>query len=71
MSEKSETYRLDRTAFSAQTFEAAANQTAFWISKTPAERLSAAWYLICAAWNLDIQLEHRLDRTQFSMRKRG
>jgi hypothetical protein len=62
-------YRLDRTAFSAQSFESAAKQREWWLTKTPAERLSAAWYLICAAWNLDADVPVRLDRTSFSMRK--
>ena len=62
-------YRLDRTAFSAQTFDSAAKQRAYWLTKTPAERLAAAWYLICAAWNLDITVPQRMDRSFFSMRK--
>jgi hypothetical protein len=62
-------YRLDRTAFSAQTFDSAANQRAYWLSKTPAERLAAAWYLVCAAWNLDMTVPQRMDRSIFSMRK--
>lgn len=62
-------YRLDRTAFSIGSFESAAHQRTYWLSKTPAERLAAAWYLICAAWNLDLETPVRMDRTAFSMRK--
>lgn len=62
-------YRLDRTAFSIQTFDSAAKNRTYWLSKTPAERLTAAWYLICAAWNLDITKPQRMDRSIFSMRK--
>jgi len=64
-------YRLDRKSFSIHNFESAANHRAFWLSKTPAERLSAAWYLICAAWNLDVNAPNRLDRSCFSIRQRG
>ncbi len=63
-------YSLDRAAFTAQSFESAAKQRSYWLSKTPAERLAAAWYLICAAWNLDIKKPQRMDRTFFSIRKR-
>jgi uncharacterized protein (UPF0262 family) len=64
-------YRLDRNTFCIQSVESAANQRHYWLSKTPLERLNAAWYLICAAWNLDIHAENRLDRTHFSIRKRA
>ena len=62
-------YRLDRTAFKIQSFESATKQRAYWLSKTPAERLAAAWCLICAAWNLDMETPQRMDRSFFSMRK--
>lgn len=63
-------YRLDRQAFSIQSFESATHQREYWLSKSPAERLAAAWYLICAAWNLDMSKPQPLDRTCFSMRHR-
>lgn len=69
MSEK-KTYRLDRTAFKINTFEEAADQVSYWKTKTTQERLAAAWYLTCQAYNLDPEAEHRLDRTVFSMRNR-
>jgi len=62
-------YRLDRQAFTVQNFESAAHQRAYWLSKSPTERLSAAWYLVCAAWNLDPKVPQRLDRGQFSIRQ--
>lgn len=64
-------YRLDRTAFAIQTFEEAAHQRAYWLTRAPRERLAAAWYLICSAYNLDHSKHHRLDRTVFSMRKQN
>jgi hypothetical protein len=63
-------YRLDRNAFAINNVDSAAHQRAYWLSRPPEERLAAAWYLICCAWNLDMQEEHPLDRTFFSMRNR-
>jgi len=62
-------FRLDRTAFKIQRFEEASNQHEFWLQQTPEARLAAAWYLICIAWNLDPEKQHKLDRTIFSSRK--
>lgn len=63
-------YRLDRQAFAIHTFETASHQRAYWLSKTPGERLAAAWHLTCRAWNLNVEEVHRLDRTHFSIRRR-
>lgn len=64
-------YRLDRSAFARNTAQQADDHTTYWLSKTPAERLQAGWYLTCIAWGIDPQYPPRLDRTCFSMRKRG
>jgi len=64
-------YRLDRTAFTIQTFAEAAHQRNYWLTRTPRKRLAAAWYLICSAYNLDRSKSHRLDRTVFAMRKQA
>ncbi len=64
-------FRLDRSAFKIQTYEAAANTQKFWLNKSPKERFEAAWYLICIAYNMDINNQKKLDRTVFSMRKNG
>jgi len=60
---------LDRTVFTIHTFESAAHQRAFWLSRPSSERLAAAWCLTCMAWNLDPNEDHPLDRSHFSMRK--
>ncbi len=65
-----ENYRLDRSAFQIQSFKQASQQRAYWLSKTPEERMAAAWYLICVAYNLDYQSENKLDRTVFHIKKR-
>jgi hypothetical protein len=61
-------FKLDRTAFRIQTVEEADDTSAFWQTQTPQERLAAAWYLSCAAYNVDIHI--RMDKSKFSMRKR-
>lgn len=64
-------FRLDRSAFKIQTHEQASNTSEYWLSKSPQERFDAAWYLICAAYNIDVKNPPRLDRNAFSMRKNG
>jgi hypothetical protein len=66
-----ESYRLDRQAFSVQSFEEASKQRDYWMQKTAMERLAAAWYLVCTAYQLDYHGQHRLDRTAFSIRTRS
>ncbi len=63
--------RLDRTRFKMQSFQEADDQLQYWLTKTPVERLQAAYYLISVAWGFDINNPPRLDRTKFSMRKHG
>jgi len=53
-------YRLDRTAFKIQSFKEADNNRAYWLSKTPAERWAAAWYLTCCAYGIDYKNPPRL-----------
>lgn len=58
-------YRLDRTAFSAQTMEEASNKYGYWKQQSYAERLRASFYLNSVAFNFDINNPPRLDRTVF------
>jgi hypothetical protein len=60
-------YRLDKTAFAAQTAEQADNHYAYWKNKTPHERLDAAFYLINRFYG--ITPKTKLDRSVFSKRK--
>lgn len=64
-------FRLDRTAFKIQTHSESANTKKYWLSKTHEERFRAAWFLICSAYNIDVENPPRLDRSVFSMRKNG
>lgn len=66
-----EPYRLDRQAFSIQSFEKASKQRDYWMQRTAMERLAAAWYLVCTAYQLEYQDEHHMDRTAFSVRTRS
>ena len=64
-------YRLDKTIFKIKTFEEASNTKEYWLSKSPSERLYAAWALICAAYQIDINNPPALDKNTFSVRKNG
>ena len=61
---------FDRSAFKIKTFEEADNNREYWMRKTPMERLSAAWILTCAAYNIDPYENNKMDKTHFEMRKR-
>lgn len=63
-------YRLDRTAFSAQTVEEASNKYGYWKNQSHTERLRASFYLNSVAYNFDIHNPPRLDRTVFKTRHR-
>ena len=63
-------YKLDRTAFKAQTAEEASHQYGYWKTKTLAERLRAAFYLNSVAYNFDINNPPRLDRNFFTTHSR-
>jgi hypothetical protein len=60
-------YRMDKTAFKVQTFEEADNHYASWANKSTKDRLDAASYLICMAFQ--VKPSTKLDRTIFSKRK--
>jgi len=60
---------LDRTQFKKQTFQEADMQYGYWKSKSIAERLRAAYYLISVAYDFDLQKPPGMDKTAFSMRK--
>lgn len=63
-------YRLDRTAFKAQTAEEASNHVDYYKSLTWQERLRIANYLNSIAFNYPENNPPRLDRTKFSVRSR-
>lgn len=62
-------YRIDKTTFKIQTFEEADDHYGQWENKSTAERLDAAFYLICMAFK--VKPSTKLDRTVFSKRKHG
>ena len=67
---KHKSFRLDRTAFRAQSFEEAERYTReFWRSKTVEERLCAAHFLIMTSYGFDPENPPRMDKTAFSYRK--
>ena len=62
-------YQLDKSCFKKQSLKEADNNRKYWLSKTPMERLNAAWYLTCYVHGLDPTKEHKLDKSLFSKRK--
>ncbi|RYY37507.1 MAG: hypothetical protein EOP46_02345 [Sphingobacteriaceae bacterium] len=64
-------YRLDRTAFKAQTAdEASASHAAYYKKLTWQERLRIANYLNSVAYDYPEKNPPKVDRTKFSVRSR-
>ena len=64
-------YRLDRTAFKAQTFEEAeTSHAAYYKTLTWQERLRIAAYLNSIAWNYPLDNPPKMDKTKFKARQR-
>jgi len=61
-------FRLNRTAFKAQTAKEATNQAAYYRSLTWQERLRIAAYLNSVAYNYPFNDPPKMDRTKFSAR---
>ncbi|HWV70387.1 MAG TPA: hypothetical protein VN040_01645 [Pseudosphingobacterium sp.] len=64
------TFRLDRSAFKAQTAEEAANHAPHYAKLTWLERLEVTAYLNSIAYNFPLDNPPRLDRTKFRARAR-
>jgi len=64
-------YRLDRTAFKAQTAAEASNHYQYWKQQSFTERLKASFYLNSVAYNFDINDPPRFDKTVFKTRRRS
>lgn len=63
-----EKFRLDRTAFKAQTLEAAAQHSEYYKKLTWQERLQIADYLNSVAYNYDLNNPPKMDKTKFSVK---
>lgn len=61
-------YKFDRTAFKAQTFEQE-QKTKTFVTASMIVRLKVSFYLNSIAYNFDINNPPRMDKTVFSMRK--
>ncbi len=59
-------FRLDRTAFKAQTVNEASDHGSYYRRLSWTERLAATNYLNSVAFNFDINDPPRLDRSKFS-----
>jgi hypothetical protein len=63
-------YRLDRSAFKAQTAAEASNHASYYKKLSWQERLRVANYLNSIAYNYPENTPPRLDRTAFKVRSR-
>ncbi|MCA6461316.1 MAG: hypothetical protein IM571_12095 [Chitinophagaceae bacterium] len=63
-----EKFRLDRTAFKAQTLEEAARHSEYYKKLTWQERLQIANYLNSVAYNYDLNNPPKMDKTKFSVK---
>ncbi|MFN5424275.1 MAG: hypothetical protein ACK5A2_02750 [Bacteroidota bacterium] len=63
-----EKFRLDRTAFKAQTLEEAARHSEYYKKLPWQERLQIANYLNSVAYNYDLNNPPKMDKTKFSVK---
>ena len=63
------TFRLDRSAFKAQTAEKAADHATYYATLSWQERLAIASYLNSIAYNYPLHAPPKLDRTKFKAGK--
>jgi hypothetical protein len=61
-------FKLDRTAFKAQTIREAADHAQVYSKMTWQERLRVAAYLNSVAYNYDLHNPPRMDKTKFAAR---
>jgi hypothetical protein len=61
-------FRLDRTAFKAQTLKEASNHASYYKKLSWQDRLKVAAYLNSIAYNFDLNSPPKMDRTKFSAR---
>jgi len=64
-------FKLDRTAFRAQTRNEAANHARIYKKLSWQQRLKIAAYLNSVAYNFDFNNTPRIDRTKFSAKSRS
>ena len=64
------TFRLDRTAFKAQSAEEASSHVSYYKTLTWQQRLEISNYLNSIAFNYPTDHPPRLDRAKFSVRSR-
>ena len=66
-----EKYRMDKTAFRAYNMEEHGNiGMGYWKTKTVEERLEASIILIEAAYGIENFLDHPVDKSVFTVRRR-
>ncbi|CAM3584980.1 hypothetical protein [Sphingobacterium prati] len=64
-------FRLDRSAFKAQTAEEAANHSPYYARLSWQQRLEIALYLNSVAYNFPLENPPKMDRSKFKVSSRG
>ena len=64
-------FKFDRTVFSAEKMSEQKKDKTYWLSRPPIERFQAAMYLNSIAYKFDLNNLPKMDKTVFSMEKRG
>ncbi|WP_051960147.1 hypothetical protein [Sphingobacterium sp. ML3W] len=64
------TFRMDRTAFKAQSAVEAANHAQYYIKLSWQQRLQIAFYLNSIAFNFSLDNPPRMDKTRFKATSR-
>ncbi len=64
-------YKLNRTAFKAQTLEEASDHTAYYKKLSWTERLQVSAYLNSVAFNYPQDTPPRMDKTKFQIKSRN
>ena len=62
---------MDKTVFSAEKIEQQKSDKEYWLSLPDSQRLKALMQMLSINFNFDLQNPPKLDRTVFSMEKRG
>jgi hypothetical protein len=62
-------FKIDKSYGKAGKFEDFDYNRTYWLNKSIAERLQAAWFLICQAYKIDESKPEFLDKNQHQVKK--
>lgn len=59
---------MNKSTYHTFSFAEKDNRRKYWLSKTVPEKLSAAWYLICSAYDINNTADKRIDKKEYKIR---